>query len=66
MGYPKQTFGYYFYQPSEQRMFVAKRTVFLEKEYLLQKDSENQIDLEEVLETQINDSSLDELCSQVV
>ena len=45
MGYPKQTFGYYFYQPSEQKVFVAKRAIFLEKEYLLQEDSENKIDL---------------------
>ena len=66
MGYPKQTFGYYFYQPSKQRVFVKKRAVFLEKEYLLQEDSENKIDLEEVLESQINDSLLDEPSSQVV
>ena len=46
--YPKQSFGYYFYQPSEQRAFVAQRAVFLEKEYLLQEDSENKIDLEEI------------------
>ena len=45
VGYPKQTFGYYFYHPSEQRVFVAKRAVFLEKEYLIQKDNENKVDL---------------------
>ena len=47
-------------------MFVAKRTVFLEKEYLLQEDSENKIDLEEILKSEINDSSLDEPSGQVV
>ena len=47
-------------------MFVAKRAVFLEKEYLLQEDNGNKIDLEEVPDSQINDSSLDELSSQVV
>ena len=47
-------------------MFVTKRTIFLEKEYLLQKGNENKIDLEEVPDSQINDSSLDEPSSQVV
>ena len=47
-------------------MFVAKRAVFLEKEYLLQEDNENKIDLEEVSDLQINDSSLDEWSSQIV
>ena len=66
VGYPKQTFGYYFYQPFEQRVFVTKRAVFLKKEYLLQEDNENKIDLEEVPDSQINDSSLDEPSIQVV
>ena len=47
-------------------MFVAKRAVFLEKEYLLQEDSENKIDLKEILESQIYDSSLDEPSCEVV
>ena len=47
-------------------MFVVKRAVFLEKEYLLQEDNGNKIDLEEVSDSQINDSSLDEPSSHVV
>ena len=66
MGYLKQTFRYYFYQPSEQKVFVAKRVVFLEKQYFLQEDSKNQIDLKKNSEIQINDSSLDEPSGQAI
>ncbi|KAL0451725.1 UNVERIFIED_CONTAM: Copia protein [Sesamum latifolium] len=31
IGYPKKTAGYYFYDPSEQKVFVSRNTVFLEK-----------------------------------
>ncbi|KAK4389835.1 Retrovirus-related Pol polyprotein from transposon TNT 1-94 [Sesamum angolense] len=31
MGYPKKTVGYYFYDPSEQKVFVSPNAVFLEK-----------------------------------
>ena len=29
--YPKETRGYYFYNPSEQKVFVSKYATFLEK-----------------------------------
>ncbi|KAL0345651.1 UNVERIFIED_CONTAM: hypothetical protein Sradi_4396400 [Sesamum radiatum] len=31
VGYPKETAGYYFYDPSEQKVFVSRNAVFLEK-----------------------------------
>ncbi|KAL0286986.1 UNVERIFIED_CONTAM: hypothetical protein Sradi_7135100 [Sesamum radiatum] len=31
VGYPKETAGYYFYHPSEQKVFVLRNAVFLEK-----------------------------------
>ncbi|KAL0292753.1 UNVERIFIED_CONTAM: Retrovirus-related Pol polyprotein from transposon TNT 1-94 [Sesamum radiatum] len=31
VGYPKETTGYYFYDPSEQKVFVSRNAVFLEK-----------------------------------
>jgi hypothetical protein len=30
MGYPKETLGYYFYNRSEGKVFVARNSVFLE------------------------------------
>ena len=35
VGYPKETMGYQFYNTLEQRLFVSKHVVFLEKEFLL-------------------------------
>ncbi|PKI49661.1 hypothetical protein CRG98_029906 [Punica granatum] len=34
VGYPKETRGYYFYNPIEGKVFVARIAVFLEKEFL--------------------------------
>ncbi|KAL0406113.1 UNVERIFIED_CONTAM: hypothetical protein Slati_3925200 [Sesamum latifolium] len=31
IGYPKKTAGYYFYDPAEQKIFVSRNAVFLEK-----------------------------------
>ena len=31
VGYPKETRGYYFYNPSKQKVFVSKHATFLEK-----------------------------------
>ncbi|KAL0394581.1 UNVERIFIED_CONTAM: hypothetical protein Slati_4424300 [Sesamum latifolium] len=33
IGYPKETMGYYFYDPSEQKIFISRNTVFLEKDF---------------------------------
>ena len=34
IGYPKETIGYTFYHKSEGKIFVAKKGLFLEKEFL--------------------------------
>ncbi|KAL0373974.1 UNVERIFIED_CONTAM: hypothetical protein Sradi_3313100 [Sesamum radiatum] len=34
IGYPKETAGYYFYDPIEQKIFVSRNAVFLEKNFL--------------------------------
>ncbi|KAL0394413.1 UNVERIFIED_CONTAM: hypothetical protein Slati_4407500 [Sesamum latifolium] len=31
IGYPKETMGYYFYDPAEQKIFISRNAVFLEK-----------------------------------
>ena len=64
VGYPKETYGYYFYQPSDQRVFVAKRAVFLEEEYILQGNSGSKVDLEEVLEPQTAEMTSEESIQQ--
>jgi hypothetical protein len=39
VGYPKETLGYYFYNRSEGKVFVARNGVFLEKEFLKREKS---------------------------
>ena len=51
VGYPKETKGYYFFDPKENRVFVARTGVFLEKEFLSKKDTRN-IELREVQQQQ--------------
>ena len=34
VGYPKETKGYYFYNPIENKVFVARNGVFLEREFI--------------------------------
>ena len=60
VGYPKETIGYYFYRPEEQLIFVVKRVIFFEDEYLLRKDSGSKVVLEEVRDSNTNATSLDE------
>ena len=43
LGYPRETIGYYFYCLEEQSIFVAKRTLFLEDEYLIRRDSGSKV-----------------------
>ena len=38
VGYPKETKGYYFYNPSENKVFVARNDIFLEKGMYFQKN----------------------------
>ena len=49
MGYPKESIGYYFYDPSEQKVFVSRNATFLEKKFLLDINGEI-VELEEIQE----------------
>ena len=48
VGYPKETKRYYFCNPREHKVFVAREGVFLERECISQKPSGRNISLEEV------------------
>ena len=50
VGYPKETKGYNFYKPDENKVYVARRGVFLEDEYLSKADSGSKVYLEEIPE----------------
>lgn len=54
IGYPKETRGYQFYHPLEQKVFVSRHAVFLEKEFLLQENSGSVVELDEVQDTPID------------
>ena len=57
VGYPKETLGYYFYNRSEGKVFVARNGVFLEKEFLKGEKSERTVQLEEVRDEPIGSDS---------
>ncbi|KAL4291223.1 hypothetical protein GQ457_14G014660 [Hibiscus cannabinus] len=65
VGYTKETKGYYFYDPKENRVFVARTGVFLEKEFLSKKGSGRNIELEEVQQQQVHEPEVEDI-SQVV
>jgi hypothetical protein len=48
VGYLKETLGYYFYQRSEGKVFVAQNGIFLEKEFLKREKCRQKAYLEEV------------------
>jgi hypothetical protein len=50
VGYPKETKGHYFYNKSENKVFVARDGVFLEKDHLSKMTSGRKIELDEVRE----------------
>ena len=54
MGYSKETKGYYFYNPIENKVFVARNGVFLEREFISKGTSGSKVQLEEVREPQDN------------
>nr|GEX66378.1 hypothetical protein [Tanacetum cinerariifolium] len=51
ISYPEKSFGYLFYKPKDNVLFVAQRGVFLEREMTSKKDSGSKIDLEEIQES---------------
>ena len=54
MGYPKETKGYYFYNASENKVFVARNGVFMEREHISKGTSGSRVQLEEIQEPQNN------------
>ncbi|VFQ81434.1 unnamed protein product [Cuscuta campestris] len=52
VGYPKETRGYEFYHPSDNKILVARNGTFLEKEFLSAITSGRKVDLEEIREPQ--------------
>ncbi|KAL0445497.1 UNVERIFIED_CONTAM: hypothetical protein Slati_1677600 [Sesamum latifolium] len=56
IGYPKETAGYYFYDPAEQKIFILRNAIFLEKVF----PSDNRLDevlIEESSEEPHHDST---------
>ena len=53
VGYPKETKGYCFYIPSENKVFVARSVVFLEREFISKRVSGSKTSLEKVQEPQV-------------
>ena len=60
IGYPKGTRGYQFYNTLEQRLFVSKHAIFLEKEFLLREDNGSKVKLSEVQDALTDASHLTE------
>jgi len=47
VGYPNETKAYYFYSPSEQKVFIARDAVFMERDFVSKRNSGRTIDLDE-------------------
>ncbi|KAK8534679.1 hypothetical protein V6N12_057323 [Hibiscus sabdariffa] len=65
VGYPKETKGFYFFNPKENKVFVARTGVFLEKEFLSKNGNGRNIELEEVQQQQVIEPEVEQT-SQVV
>ncbi|GJZ19516.1 retrotransposon protein, putative, ty1-copia subclass [Tanacetum coccineum] len=63
IGYPKETMGYYFYFPPENKMVVARYAEFFEKCLINQEISRRAVDLEETQEQE--DTSPFEITSNI-
>ncbi|KAJ9557142.1 hypothetical protein OSB04_011756 [Centaurea solstitialis] len=48
VGYPKTTVGYYFYNPKENKVFVARNGKFLEEKFLSLENTRKDVDLQVV------------------
>ncbi|BFG35091.1 hypothetical protein CerSpe_213650 [Prunus speciosa] len=47
IGYPKETLGYYFYHPNEQKVFVARSARFLHIDFALDDTCVQKVELKE-------------------
>ena len=43
VGYPRETKGHYFYNPDENKVSVARKAVFLQKEFIFKKNSGSKV-----------------------
>ncbi|KAM1818379.1 hypothetical protein ACFX11_000180 [Malus domestica] len=48
VGYPKETMGYEFYHPDDQKVFVARTAKFLEDEFVLKRTISTQMEINEI------------------
>ena len=48
VGYPKETKGYYFYNSLENKVFVARNGIFLEREHISKGTSGSKIQLDKI------------------
>ena len=48
MDYPKESIRYYFYHLTQQKVFVGRHAIFLEKEFIQEGDSGRSVKHEEV------------------
>ena len=53
VGYPKESIRYFFYHPTEHKVFVSKYATFIEKEFILERGSGKKIELREVQDLQM-------------
>lgn len=58
VGYPRETIGYYFYNRQENKVFVARNGVFLEKEFLTKETTSRTVQLEEVQDEPTGDETM--------
>ncbi|KAK8600839.1 hypothetical protein V6N12_050687 [Hibiscus sabdariffa] len=63
VGYPKETKGYYFY--NENKVFVARTGVFLEKEFLTNSRKGRNIELEETQQQQVIEPEVERVSQAV-
>ncbi|GJT06836.1 retrotransposon protein, putative, ty1-copia subclass [Tanacetum coccineum] len=63
IGYPKETMGYYFYFPPENKIIVARYAEFFEKHLINQEISGRAVDLEEIQEEE--DTTPSEITSNI-
>ena len=56
VGYPKETMGYYFYYPSENKIFVARYAEFFERNLISQEASGSKVDFDEIQEKDVQPS----------
>ncbi|KAK8559203.1 hypothetical protein V6N12_042485 [Hibiscus sabdariffa] len=63
VGYPKETKGYYFY--NENKVFVARTGVFLEKEFLMNSGKGRNIELDEVQQQQVIEPEVERISQAV-